>query len=97
MAYQILIDCINCDMCAPECPNGAISLQLVPATFCAANGAISLQLVPATFCANSTASGTGPAGKKIFQIDPDLCTECEGFYTQPTCVEVCPIDVVIKA
>ncbi len=72
MAYQILSDCINCDMCAPECPNGAISLQLVP-------------VVPVS-----------THGKKIFQIDPDLCTECEGFYTQPTCVEVCPIDVVIK-
>ena len=85
MAYQILTDCINCDMCAPECPNGAISLQPVPVVFCASN----------------TASGPGPnpgsTGKKIFQIDPDLCTECEGFYAQPTCVEVCPIDVVIKA
>ncbi|MBU2280648.1 MAG: 4Fe-4S binding protein, partial [Gammaproteobacteria bacterium] len=29
MAYQILADCINCDMCAPECPNAAISLQQV--------------------------------------------------------------------
>ena len=70
MAYQILTDCINCDMCAPECPNGAISLQPLPA----ANG----------------------GSKKIFQIDPLLCTECEGFYLKPTCVEVCPIDVVIK-
>lgn len=86
MAYQILSDCINCDMCAPECPNGAISLQQVSATF----------------GDSSTASGTGlglgagSAGKKIFQIDPDLCTECAGFYAKPTCVEVCPIDVVVK-
>ena len=81
MAYQILSDCINCDMCAPECPNGAISLQPLPATL----------------CANSTAFGTGATGKKIFQIAADLCTECAGFYSRPTCVEVCPIDVVIKA
>jgi ferredoxin len=73
MAYQILSDCINCDMCAPECPNGAISLQPV-----------------------SVAPGSTRL-KKIFQIDPELCTECEGFYSQPTCLEVCPIDVVIKA
>ncbi|MBU2224882.1 MAG: 4Fe-4S dicluster domain-containing protein [Gammaproteobacteria bacterium] len=71
MAYQILADCINCDMCAPECPNAAISLQQV---------AISNE-----------------RSKRIFQIDAQLCTECEGFYLQPTCVEVCPIDVVIKA
>jgi formate hydrogenlyase subunit 6/NADH:ubiquinone oxidoreductase subunit I len=71
MAYQILSDCINCDMCAPECPNGAISMQPV-----------------------ATATGRH---KQLFQIDPALCTECAGFYAQPTCVEVCPIDVVIKA
>jgi ferredoxin len=71
MAYQILSDCINCDMCAPECPNGAISMQQV-----------------------ATAMGRH---KQLFQIDADLCTECAGFYAKPTCVEVCPIDVVIKA
>ncbi|NMH64160.1 YfhL family 4Fe-4S dicluster ferredoxin [Shewanella salipaludis] len=26
MALRILDDCINCDMCEPECPNGAIAL-----------------------------------------------------------------------
>ncbi len=36
------------------------------------------------------------AGKKIYQIDPNLCTECEGFYPEPTCVQVCPIDVVVQ-
>lgn len=26
MALKILDSCINCDMCEPECPNGAITL-----------------------------------------------------------------------
>ena len=26
MALKILDSCINCDMCDPECPNGAITL-----------------------------------------------------------------------
>jgi ferredoxin len=26
MALKILSSCINCDMCDPECPNGAITL-----------------------------------------------------------------------
>jgi ferredoxin len=26
MAFKILDSCINCDMCDPECPNGAITL-----------------------------------------------------------------------
>lgn len=67
MSLLITEDCINCDMCGPECPNQAISFTLMA------------------------------SGKKIYQINPDLCTECEGFYPQPTCVAVCPIDCVIKA
>lgn len=70
MALMILADCINCDMCGPECPNNAISLQHLVAT-------------------------DGSVGKKIYQIDAALCTECVGFYDKPTCVEVCPIDVVV--
>lgn len=34
-------------------------------------------------------------GEKIYEINPDLCTECVGFYENPTCISVCPIDVII--
>ncbi|WP_019896429.1 YfhL family 4Fe-4S dicluster ferredoxin [Hydrogenovibrio halophilus] len=34
-------------------------------------------------------------GEKIYEIDPDLCTECVGFYDTPTCVSVCPVDCII--
>jgi ferredoxin len=60
MALKILDNCINCDMCDPECPNQAITY-----------------------------------GAKIYEIDPDLCTECVGFYETPTCLSVCPIDCII--
>ena len=30
-------------------------------------------------------------GAEIYEINPDLCTECVGFYEQPTCMDVCPI------
>lgn len=33
-------------------------------------------------------------GEEIYQIDPDLCTECVGHYDKPTCVSVCPIDCI---
>ena len=33
-------------------------------------------------------------GDEIYQIDPDLCTECVGHYDKPTCVSVCPIDCI---
>nr|WP_174505535.1 YfhL family 4Fe-4S dicluster ferredoxin [Acinetobacter sp. Marseille-Q1620] len=61
MALLITDDCINCDMCLPECPNTAIF-----------------------------------EGEKYYEIDPDRCTECVGFYDHPTCKAVCPIDCIIQ-
>ncbi len=34
-------------------------------------------------------------GEEIFVIDPNACTECVGFYDEPQCVEVCPVDSII--
>ncbi len=33
-------------------------------------------------------------GEEIYEIDPDLCTECVGHYDKPTCISVCPIDCI---
>jgi len=30
----------------------------------------------------------------IYLIDPDLCTECVGFYDEAQCVEVCPVEAI---
>lgn len=35
-------------------------------------------------------------GEKVYEINPDLCTECVGYYDNPTCISVCPLDVIIK-
>lgn len=59
MSVWIESVCINCDMCAPECPNSAIY-----------------------------------RGEQHYQVDPDLCTECVGFYDKPACIEVCPLDCI---
>ncbi len=59
MALIITDECINCDVCEPECPNEAIT-----------------------------------AGDEIYEIDPDLCTECVGHYETSQCVEVCPVDCI---
>ena len=59
MALMITDECINCDVCEPECPNEAIS-----------------------------------PGDEIYEIDPDLCTECVGHYETSQCVEVCPVDCI---
>lgn len=34
-------------------------------------------------------------GKKVYEIEPDRCTECVGFYDNPTCIAVCPINCII--
>jgi ferredoxin len=59
MALLINEECINCDVCEPECPNEAITM-----------------------------------GDEIYEIDPDLCTECVGHFDAEQCIEVCPVDCI---
>jgi ferredoxin len=33
-------------------------------------------------------------GEHIFEINPDLCTECVGHFDEPQCVSVCPVDCI---
>lgn len=35
-------------------------------------------------------------GELIYEIDPDLCTECVGHHETPQCVEICPVDCIPK-
>ena len=56
---MITDECINCDVCEPECPNGAIY-----------------------------------QGQAIYEINPNLCTECVGHFDKPQCVVVCPVDCI---
>ena len=62
MALMITDECINCDVCEPECPNDAIYM-----------------------------------GEEIYEINPDLCTECVGHFEESQCVEVCPVECIITS
>jgi ferredoxin len=42
-------------------------------------------------CPNNAIS-TGETG---YQIDPDLCTECVGYFDEPQCRTVCPVPEVL--
>lgn len=33
-------------------------------------------------------------GAEIYEIDPDLCTECAGHFDRPQCQQVCPVDCI---
>ncbi|HEY4714272.1 MAG TPA: YfhL family 4Fe-4S dicluster ferredoxin [Aquirhabdus sp.] len=57
MSLKITVECINCDVCEPVCPNQAIYM-----------------------------------GSVIYEIDPDLCTECVGHFDVPQCQLYCPVD-----
>jgi ferredoxin len=35
-------------------------------------------------------------GDDIYDIDPAKCTECIGHYDEPQCIEVCPVDCIVK-
>ncbi len=60
MALMITDECINCDVCEPECPNNAIT-----------------------------------QGEEIYEINPNLCTECVGHFEASQCVEVCPVECIL--
>ena len=33
-------------------------------------------------------------GEEIYEINPDLCTECVGHFDEPQCQLVCPVDCI---
>ncbi|MFQ5355053.1 MAG: YfhL family 4Fe-4S dicluster ferredoxin [Mariprofundaceae bacterium] len=35
-------------------------------------------------------------GEEIYEINPDLCTECVGHFDESQCVSVCPVDCIPK-
>lgn len=35
-------------------------------------------------------------GEDIYEINEKKCTECKGFYEEPQCVIVCPVNAIIK-
>lgn len=59
MALMITDECVNCDVCEPECPNQAIF-----------------------------------QGPEIYEINPDLCTQCVGHFDTPQCQLVCPVECI---
>lgn len=60
MALTITEECINCDVCEPQCPNTAIYM-----------------------------------GEEIYEINPDLCTECVGHHDEPQCQVICPVECIV--
>ena len=34
-------------------------------------------------------------GEEIYEINPNLCTQCVGHYDEPQCQQVCPVDCIL--
>ncbi|WGH26688.1 MAG: 4Fe-4S dicluster domain-containing protein [Candidatus Shikimatogenerans bostrichidophilus] len=96
MSLKITKDCINCGACELECPNKAIY-----------EGGKKWQLSEGTsikekFILNKKNKKVFkykkyyPIKKNIYYIVKEKCTECIGFYKNPKCASVCPINCCIK-
>ena len=46
-------------------------------------------------CVDECPTGAIEEGDPIYFIDPDKCTECIGFYDEPSCISVCPVDCIL--
>jgi ferredoxin len=46
-------------------------------------------------CEPECPNGAISQGEEIYEIAPDLCTECVGHYETSQCVDVCPVDCIL--
>ncbi|WP_185868923.1 4Fe-4S binding protein [Blattabacterium cuenoti] len=97
MSIKITKECINCGACEPECPNNAIY-----------EGGKKWRMSDGTslglkrkrekgeeyFCSNPIVEQE-PKEKDIYFIVSEKCTECVGFYDEPQCITICPVNCCI--
>ena len=93
MAIKITDECINCGACEPECPNTAIYESGVGWKF---SDGTSLNSVENLNGIKIDPNKENPPNEEeFFYIVTDKCTECNGFYDEPQCAAVCPVDCCI--
>lgn len=94
MSIIITDECINCGACETECPNNAIY-----------KGESNWTMAEGTVLTNNYTLLNGniidafaeqpPISNDFYFIVPDKCTECKGFFDQPQCASVCPVDCCV--
>ncbi len=47
-------------------------------------------------CEPECPTGAISEGDEYYEIDPELCVECKGHYSDPQCASVCPADACVK-
>ncbi|AWU45255.1 4Fe-4S dicluster domain-containing protein [Blattabacterium punctulatus] len=82
MSIKITDECINCGACELECPNHAIY-----------EGGKKWRISDGT--SKKITKYKNPIKKDIYFIVSEKCTECVGFYEEPQCVIICPVNCCI--
>ena len=94
MALMITDECINCDVCEPECPNDAISMGeeiylIDPARCTECVGHFETSQCVEVCPVECIVPGPEDEGWPTYYIDPDTCIDCG------ICLQVCPVEGAI--
>ncbi len=95
MAILINEDCINCDACRPECPNNAIYEPGEEWTLADGTELSGTVTLPDGTVMDADASQE-PLSDEFYFIVTAKCTECVGFFDEPQCASVCPVDSCVE-
>ena len=93
MALLITAECINCGACEPECPNNAI--YNVGEEWAFADGTTVKEQIEYQGEMIGVTKKFNALSDSVYFIVPEKCTECVGFYDEPQCVKVCPVDCCV--
>jgi ferredoxin len=92
MAIMITNACINCGACEPECPNNAIYEGGVAWKWAEGTSLKQINIEGAVVDADTPQEA---CSDEFYYIVSDKCTECVGFYEEPQCAAVCPVDCCV--
>jgi ferredoxin len=96
MAIKITDECINCGACEPECPNNAIYEGGAEWRFSDGTKLTGMVHGKNSGIDVDADAPQSPKSMDVYYIVTDKCTECVGFFDEPQCAAVCPVDCCIK-
>ena len=94
MAIKITDECINCGACEPECPNNAIYEASEDWKYADGTSLEGNVILPNGNAINAEELQE-PLNDEVYFIVTDKCTECKGFFNEPQCAAVCPVDCCV--
>jgi len=94
MAIKISDECISCGACEPECPNNAIYEGGMEWNF-SDGTSLTGKITPKSGGDYDADDSQEPVDYDVYYIAADKCTECIGFFDEPQCSAVCPVDVCV--